>query len=184
MRTASLAVVLLIIQAGVVLAQDAPPDNPYVIEKVKEQGMYSAWVDGGWKRSVKCIMAELSTTRELKPTEKFFIKAYFYNKNKDLVHTCTRPDQARRGTGADYIGTPTYFKPKKDYDVYFPIPEKIKDGKYKWDNALVVFGDKEKAVAALERKGALDKMSDYAFPEQEIVQKTMEANKGGRRLMR
>ena len=161
---------LILICSGSAIAQEKKSglDNPYRIDRLKKQGVSGVWIDKAWRRNLQCIQADLYVTRKVKEDTKFYVRAYFYNRERKLVHTYKRPSQASRSWESDSGTIPNYLSPKKKYDVYFPITERLKK-EYKWKNVLVVFGDKDKAVAKLYKPGVYGKLSDYDFPEKKLI---------------
>ncbi len=141
-------------------------DFPYIIKKIKKSTKKRAYVDNGWKGDVKCIRADIKAKEDLGDTE-FYVKAYFYDKNKKLVEEYSGPAKVS-DDWKNYRSIPDYLHPNKIYDVYFPITDKIEKGKYKWKSVVVVFGDSNRAVADVY-KG--DSVLNYDFPEKELVKK-------------
>ena len=64
--------------------------------------------------------------------------------------------------------SPEIFKPGKKYTVYFGISEGIQRGKDKWKHVIVMFGDRENAVAEIYPKGDI---APFDFPEKDLVLK-------------
>ena len=162
---------IVFVCTGSVFAQGRKhqPNNTYVIEKVKKQGVRWAFVDRAWKRDALCIRADIYVTHALKEDTKFYAKAYFYNKDKKIMHVYAKPALAKKGQGEDYTTLPGYLVPNQKYEIYFPITEKIKSKTYKWENSLVVFGDENKAVAKLYKTGGFGKIKDYDFYEKNLI---------------
>ncbi len=149
------------------LAIAADEDVPFEIGKIKFATLRRAYVDNGWGGYVKCVQVDVWVKRDI-AKRKVFARAYFYDKEGNLVENYQAPPQVS-DDHKQYRSIPSFFEPGKKYDVNFPISSKIEKGKYKWQSMVVVFGDDQQAVAEVF-KGT--RVADYAFPEKELVLKT------------
>ena len=141
-------------------------DVPYVIRKIKKSTKKRAYVENAWRGDVPCIRVDIRTKEDL-GNAKFYVKAYFYDKKKKLVYKYQQPAEVS-DDWKNYKSIPDYLKPRKIYDVYFPITDKIKKGKYKWKSVVIVFGGPNQAVADVYKSGNI---LDYTFPEKNLLKK-------------
>lgn len=90
-------------------------------------------------------------------------KAYFYDEAGTLLATVASPSQVTHGTGN--YALPAFFEKGKRENIYFVIPEAVLKSKWK---SLVVFGDKNEAVAETFPKAKPDETFEY--PEKNLVE--------------
>ena len=125
-----------------------------------------AYVNNAWLHNVPCVEVVLRVNEEI-GTNPPNIKAYFFNKDRELVKELTRPTSVSFGNRESFQ-SPESFKPGKKYTVYFGISEGIQRGKNKWKYAIVLFGNRENATADIHPK---EDIAPFDFPEKDLVLK-------------
>ena len=167
-RFALMALFVVIFMVSLSSTEAKPP---YKIRKLKyDNKKHQIWFDKSWRYGVPQIVAYLDTRKDI-DSEQVFLHLYFYDKEKKLVASLTKPNNTfsypRTGRVVGF-GTPTSWKKRLEVVAQFAVPKKLR-GKRKWKRALLVFGDDESAVAKSEPGGAV---SDYDFPEKQQVLKS------------
>ena len=125
-----------------------------------------AYVNNAWLHNVPCIEVILRVNEDIGQNPPN-IKAYFYNKDHELVKALTRPTSVSFGNRESFT-SPEIFRPGKKYTVYFGISEGIQRGKNKWKYAIVLFGNRENATADIHPK---EDIAPFDFPEKDLVLK-------------
>ena len=146
-------------------AQAAPPE--FRIKPIQEVTSQEALnVEGVWRSdSPKRLKITLRVAQST-PGSDIFVKAYFYDKDNNLIETYNAPHSlwTKLPTGTGELKIPATLEPNKDVPVYFALtPELIRK---KWKSVVVVFG-REESVAARSWPNAVLKSLD--FPEKEYV---------------
>jgi hypothetical protein len=123
-------------------------------------------VDGNWRKDCpKRLEVKLRVSEDV-PSDKVFVKAYFYDKDKKLIHTYSTPNIIWEGTDRGYekIGLPPVLKKSGMTEVYFAItPELLKRFP---KTTLIVFGDN--SVTVVKAKNEVNPM-EFEFPEKNKV---------------
>jgi hypothetical protein len=142
----------------------------FEISNISGSSQY-AYVNNAWIRNVPCVQVTLRVNENVDKTPPN-IKAYFYNKNRELVKELTRPTSVSFGNRESFM-SPERFQPGKKYTVYFGVSESIQRGKDKWKHVVVLFGNRDCATAEVYPK---DDINLFDYPEKELVAK----GRGGR----
>jgi hypothetical protein len=123
-------------------------------------------VDGNWRKDCpKRLEVKLRVSEDV-PSDKVFVKAYFYDKDKKLIHTYSTPNIIWEGTDRGYekIGLPPVLKKSGMTEVYFAItPELLKRFP---KTTLIVFGDN--SVTVVKAKNEVNPM-EFEFPEKNKI---------------
>lgn len=135
----------------------APQRGRYLYEEVTEKGKV---VD---KTFIPFIEAEVSTEEQVR-SDTLYAKAYFYDSKKNLIEKADKPSPVERGAKNLYA-MPVFFPKSEPESVYFAVPKKVLDTPG-WE-AVVVFGDKDGAAAAVLPKDRMVTLFD--FPERPQV---------------
>ncbi len=92
-------------------------------------------------------------------------KAYFYNKDRALIATVKEPTPVDRGEGL--LAMPALLPKAKEVAICFAVPKEVfvSSGWY----VVVVFGDKDGAIASVYPKGGGLTAKSFTFPERDIV---------------
>ncbi|MFT4175472.1 MAG: hypothetical protein QM627_02340 [Luteolibacter sp.] len=135
----------------------------YKIEHVS-RGKQWAWVDDAWNKGAECIELKISASEKQEPKQVYY-KAYFYDKDDNLIYSASQPSHIYE-YGEANVFVPPALEAGKRYSVYFAVPKAHASGTKKWRRVIVVFGDREKAVAELFPKGEI---KPYDFPEKSKV---------------
>src|SRR5690606_9980001 len=93
-----------------------------------------------WRKDLpRRIQVSLRVNEDM-PSRGVTVKAYFYDENQKLVFTANQPNpvwtQTPRGIGEVLL--PDELKRNKTFEVYFALPEKVTEAK--WKSMVVVFG--------------------------------------------
>jgi hypothetical protein len=151
----------------VLTASALAADVNYTIATVAESND-GKWilVDRSWRKDCpKRLEVKLRVSEDV-PSKDVVVKAYFYDKDKKLIHTYSKPCMIWEGTDRGYeeIGLPPVIKKNASTEVYFALtPELLK----KFPKVtLIVFGDK--SVVTVKSKNEVNPM-DYDFPEKSKV---------------
>ncbi len=144
--------------------QEGKNASPFVIQSVIKDRQY-LFVDGGWKPEAECIKTTLRVKTDLPDTEKPFVKAYFYDKNKDLLATSVTPSSVSKDSRST-SSMPPVFERNRSYDLYFGISSQATRGKAFWHTVIVVFGAGTNAVAKAYPTGHA---KDFEFPEKSLL---------------
>ena len=123
-----------------------------------------ACINNAWTRNVSCIEAALRVNEDL-GEKQLIMKAYFYNKDRQMVKELPHPTSVSLGGGESYQ-SPAIYKAGKKYTVYFGVTESVQRGKDKWKHAIVVFGDRNNVTADIHPK---DDIAQFDFPEKDLV---------------
>lgn len=138
-------------------------DANYTIVSINESND-GKWimVDRDWRKDCpKRIEVKLRVTEDT-PAKNILVKAYFYDKDKKLIHTYAKPCVVWEGTDKGYeeTGLPPVLKKNATTEVYFALtPELLK---MMPKATLIVFGDGSNVV--VKTKNAVNPL-DYNFPE-------------------
>jgi len=130
-----------------------------------------AYINNAWIANALCMQAALRVNEDI-GKEPPTMKAYFFNKNRELVSELKQPTSVSFGNRESFR-MPEKFFPGKKYSVYFGVSQSIQRGKEKWKHIIVVFGNREKATADIHPK---EDIGQFDFPEKELVLK----GRGGR----
>lgn len=125
----------------------APAAVAFEIKDIKRGINSQVYVEQAWKRNVPVIEVNLRTNEDLQG-KKPFVKAYFYDKDKKLIVKADRPSEYSE-PGKGTVRMPDYMKPKETYKVCFGITDQALDVHHKWTRVLIVFGEGNRAVAAV-----------------------------------
>jgi hypothetical protein len=127
-----------------------------------------AHVDGAWKHGTLCLQVTLKTSENF-PDKLPYVKAYFYDKDRQLLKEEGGPTSVvTRGTET-FTHPPSYDAGKK-YVVYFAPSQQITRSNRKWKYVVFVFGDKTKAAAEVY---PIEDVLKFEFKEKAL----MEANR-------
>jgi predicted esterase len=94
-------------------------------------------------------------------------KIYFYDDNKQLIATATKPDLAVHDDNQQY-DWPVILSKDKDQFIYFAVPDKVL-AQADW-SALAVFGDAKGVDAQLYGAAGDQEVTDYSFPEKALIE--------------
>jgi len=119
----------------------------FEIKNIKPGINSQVFVEQSWKSNVPVIEVNLRTNEDLQ-SKKPFVKAYFYDKDKNLIVKADMPS-AYTVAGKGTVLIPDYLKPKETYKVCFGITSQALDLHRKWMHVIVVFGEGNRAVAAI-----------------------------------
>ncbi len=144
-------------------ALPALAENPYSID-LMGTGKEYLFHDGGWKPTVECIEAKVSSDVLLKK-ENMLIKAYFLNEAGTIMEALPRPSPVAVPGGGS-ITEPMEIAKGKKHEFFFGIPTKISQGSGKWRRVIVVFGDKTQVTARVYPK---DDITKFDFPEKALM---------------
>lgn len=137
-------------------------DTPFRIKPLREvQSTDLIEVKGDWLKCPKRILAPLRVSADT-PSDRLFVKAYFYDAAKNLVHTYKAPCPTWTNTakGLESVALPSMLDNGRDIDVFFALPEDLEAKK--WKTVLVVFGTQGDAVGRCKPAGTGDGLE---FPE-------------------
>jgi len=123
-----------------------------------------AYFNNAWLNDVPCIQVTLKVNEDIGKRSPE-IKAYFFNKDREMVKECGKPTHISQRRQESFQA-PESYKPGKKYSVYFGIPESIRRGKEKWKYVLVVFGDREAVTAAIHPK---EDIQQFEFKEKRML---------------
>jgi hypothetical protein len=151
--------------AAPVLAAPAHAGS-YVIKAVKES-QPGHWILLGlhWVEGLQEIEVKLATDKDLSAIGTF-IRAYFYDQDKNLLIKYENPPAAGFKTPDGEVtlfAKPGKFTKNKVETLYFPITDEIAG---KWKSVVAVFGDSKQATARVYPDG---KLADYEFDEKKLV---------------
>lgn len=104
-------------------------------------------------------------TAERTRANTLFAKAYYYDKSGKLIEKSDMPHPVERGARQTYP-MPVFFTKSKAETLYFAVPKKVLETE-DW-RAVVVFGDKQAAVATVYPRGMV---TLFEFPERSQVDK-------------
>ncbi len=125
-----------------------------------------AYINNAWIRNAPCIEVTLRVNEDIGQNPPN-IKAYFFNKDREMVKELPHPTSVSFGN-RESTQSPESFKPGRKYTVYFGISEGIQRGKSKWKHVIVLFGNRENATADIHPK---EDISQFDFPEKNLVLK-------------
>lgn len=137
----------------------------YEISSIHTSSQY-ATVNNAWQYNTPCVEVALRVMEEIGTTTPI-LKAYFFNKERELVLESSRPSQVSFGDGQS-VSTPATYRPGKKSTIYFAVHPNVQRGKNKWKYCVVVFGDKETAAASVYPK---DDIKLFKFKESDLVGK-------------
>jgi hypothetical protein len=122
-----------------------------------------AVVDSAWRRNALCVQAVVRLNESV-GAKAPSLKAYFYNKNRQLVLEHKHPSLVQ--DHPDPPPAPERFLPGRKYMVFFGVNNSIERGKDKWKHAIIVFGNRDKAAAEIYPK---EDIAQFDFPEKALV---------------
>lgn len=136
----------------------------YSIKEIKE-AQPGHWILLGlhWVEGLHEIEVKLATDKDQSAIGTF-IRAYFYDQDKNLLIKYKSPPAAGSKTPDSVVtlfAKPGNFTKGKVETLYFPITDEIAG---KWKSVVVVFGDSKQAVAQVHPEG---KLADYEFDEKQ-----------------
>lgn len=137
----------------------------YEINSMQTSSQY-ATVNNAWTYNTPCVEVALRVTEDI-GTNTPILKAYFFNKAREMVLESSRPSQVSFGDGQS-VSTPATYRPGKKSTIYFAVHPNVQRGKNKWKYCVVVFGDKESVAAAVYPK---DDIKLFKFKESDMVGK-------------
>ena len=157
--------IVAITLAAPVLAAPAHAGN-YSIKEIKE-AQPGHWILLGlhWVEGLNEIEVKVATDKDQSAIGTF-IRAYFYDQDKNLLIKYQSPPAAGSKTPDGEVtlfAKPGKFTKGKVETLYFPITDEIVG---KWKRVVVVFGDSKQAVARVHPEG---KLADYEFDEKQWV---------------
>lgn len=132
----------------------------FEIRNIKRETKGMAYVDSAWKNHVPCVEVSIRSEEDI-PDKLAFARAYFFNKNKEIIARCMTPTLVSNGSDGT-ASIPDFIKGKEKYSIFFAIPTNNQSGKDKWDCVVVVFGKGKEAVAEIFPSGDV---APYDFPE-------------------
>ena len=150
-----------------VLATDSSAQQPQTQDDFKILGVRTISsfdlikVDNSWLKLPRRIQATLRVEADT-PASGIFVKAYFYDRNSQLIASYAHPNHiwTSTGRGLEEVGLPKTLLRTKNTDVYFAIPDDLQAKN--WMTVLVVFGNEEKVAASANPATAITKLE---FPE-------------------
>ena len=92
-----------------------------------------------------------------------YAKAYFYDKKGHLIASAVKPYPVDKGEGLSDL--PAIFPEAEDVTIYYEVTNEVLKEK-DW-RAVIIFGDKNEAVAKVYPRGDIKSLS---FPEQQTVE--------------
>lgn len=137
----------------------------FQIRTVKRAVKKQVLVEGGWRKDAPCIEATVRTTEDL-GSKKAYVKAYFYNRQKEVVAKFDAPVAVSDTFGGATRTLPDYLKPMEYHDVYFPVTSRASEGKDRWARVIVVLGEGNRAVAEIY---PADDITSYEFAEKDFA---------------
>jgi hypothetical protein len=137
-----------------------------------------AWVRDSWMTGLNTLRVRLRIDSAA-TAGGFFAKAYFYDKDKHKVLKYDEPTEAEVTYGKQFVSLPTVWEDKKDFEVYFAIPEDKDRGPNSWRTAIVVFGNKHAVVAGTFPHTVVD-IDEFSFPEKPAVKAMVAEGEAGR----
>lgn len=137
----------------------------YEISAIHTSSQYAS-VNNAWTYNTPCVEVALRVMEEIGTTAPS-IKAYFFNKDREMVFECARPSQVSFGDGQS-VSVPATFKPGRKSTIYFAVHPNVQRGKNKWKYCVVVFGDKETVAAMVYPK---EDIQQFTFQEKSLVGK-------------
>lgn len=140
--------------------------NPFKIKAIRRTTKHVVYVDNGWKNLAPCIEANIQVTQAIEGT--FYVKAYFFDKDKKLLEEQERPTQVSDDYRS-YTSVPVVLKPREVNKVFFPIGARAQ----KWSKVIIVFGNAQYAVAD---SNPHEDVASFEFKEKELVLKTRKEN--------
>jgi predicted esterase len=148
--------------------------NFFEIQSVKllkkaPKDQFGVWLFSTDKK--KTLPMEFQPCLEVKATakdnirsENLLAKAYFFDQNNKLIASFATPSKSGTQDKGRHHEMPVLFYKDKADRVFFEVPAKIRDSRWK---AVVVFGDKNEARSACFPPTETDYLLDY--PEKELV---------------
>lgn len=148
----------------------------YVIKKISVQDPGIGWILVGlqWQEGTPRIAVELTVNENTSDANEF-VRAYFFDANKNLLQTYSSAASVGRKTADGVIpfSLAGHFRKGETEMVYFPIIPEIKD---QWKSVVVVFGNPSTASAAVYPEG---KLEDFDFKEKTLVQRSAAGGESG-----
>lgn len=176
---AASATLALLIAAPLAHSDNSPP---YRISAIREYNS-TEWirVKKEWRKDLpKRILVTIRVNADTS-SHGFILKAYFYDKDNNLVHKANQPDpvwgkpqNAYGGQNKDRIGEialPGIMKKAIPTNVYFAIPEAAIEGK--WKSVVVVFGRGTDLVGRSFPQKAIEEAN---FPEKKHINLNLPLN--------
>lgn len=157
----------------VATAKTSPPaahavgvkQTTFEISNISTSSQY-AYVNNSWIRNALCVQVTLRVNEDVNKNPPS-MKAYFFNKDREMVKELTRPTSVSFGN-RESMQSPERFQPGRKYTIYFGISEGIQRGKDKWKHVIVMFGNRENATAEIHPK---EDIGLFEFPEKALVMK-------------
>lgn len=147
--------------------EEAVPIEPLIRQVIRYKNAMNGWVDGEWIPGLITLKAKVRLESGAE-TGKPFVKAYFFDASGNRVLDYQKPPQVEVKRGIEYVSLPPIWQNKTDYEIHFPIPAAFERGNNKWRTAVIVFGNKQNAVAAIYPSGSKE-IEDLDFPERDLV---------------
>ena len=152
---------------SIAIASTALADTSYTILGISEaRGDEQILVERAWRKdSPKRLLAKVRSSEDT-PATKIVAKAYFYDANKKLVYTYTKPCLRWMSTkkGFEEVGLPSILEKNDTVEIYFAMtPELLKLNP---KTTLIVFGDNSSVV--VKSKNEVSPL-DFDFPEKSKV---------------
>ncbi len=133
----------------------------------------SVWLDNEWKRGVNVLKSKIRIHSGA-AAGGFFVCAYFFDKEGNQILATKSPPQIELRRGSEYVTLPPFWENGKPYEVYFPIPPALETGSGRYQDVVIVFGNKEAAVAGVFPTSRTD-IATLDFPEKALVAQTAAA---------
>ena len=137
----------------------------FEVSNISTSSQY-AYINDSWIRNALCVEVALRVNEDI-GKEPPTMKAYFFNKNREMVSEHKHPTGVSFGN-RESTRSPDRFHPGRKYTVYFGISQSIQRAKEKWKHVIVVFGNREKATADIHPR---EDIAQFDFPEKELVMK-------------
>lgn len=123
-------------------------------------------VGGNWRKDLpKRLLVTLHAKQEV-PASSVSVKAYFYDKDNNLLVSCQKPNQiwTKTNRGFESVSLPPVLKKGTQTNVYFALPEDLQSKH--WKTVLIVFGNSSEVAARSRPETALPNL---VFPESSLV---------------
>ncbi|MDD5349023.1 MAG: hypothetical protein PHQ12_02310 [Chthoniobacteraceae bacterium] len=167
MRTSQWTMIGLAV-AGMAIGSIANADTPaYRVRLIREATSADLIKVGtAWRKDLPKRIHVSLRVQENKPSSAVSVKAYFYDKDNQLVASGVKPSEIWTNTkhGFDTVLLPPTLEHGKDVDVFFALTPEL--AAKKWKAVVVVFGDAKQVAARSFPSTLLPKLD---FPEKKIL---------------
>lgn len=122
-----------------------------------------------WRKDLPKRIEVTMRTGESMKSSALKVKAYFFDKDDQLVFTAAKPNPIWTQTprGIEEVLYPEKVERSKSFNVYFALPEELEETK--WKSMVVVFGNGKEFTARSRPASILSKLE---YPEAELVAKS------------